>query len=82
MQSKTVTAATILEALSIQCEQFMALLMKSGSFVGLINVPIFPTKSRPQSGPGEWGVDPLLGLPPHNPGALPSLCLHCSFTLE
>lgn len=48
MQSKTVAAATTLGALSIQRGQFMALFMKSCSFVGLINVPIFPSESRPQ----------------------------------
>lgn len=67
MQSKAVTAPTTLAELSFQCEQFMALLTKSGSFVGPINVPVFPPESRLQPGPREWGVDPLLGLPPHNP---------------
>lgn len=40
MQSKALTAATALVGLSLQPGQFTALLVKSGSFVGLINVPI------------------------------------------
>jgi len=38
--------------------------MKSSSFVGPINVPIFPSESGTLSGPGECGGDLLLGWRP------------------